>query len=209
MHGEFGIRLEEVAGYVRDLGDTVVEQNVESIFTVDVNGDEYPLTGHRCQTNGHRYIIVGHPEWRFMSCIYVLSVERYAGYLVDEETAEQLASIEDSHDGDVRESAGRYLLKTLDSGEMEALENYIYMFVSGGTNRTSTSVDEEGVFIEYSVENSFFPFEADFGIHRFYEAVQSSITAGERGNRLLGRTLFFESEEENPEDLALTTHFGW
>jgi hypothetical protein len=209
MYQEFEIRLDEVASYIEDLGDKVVERNVEDILTTEVDAEEYSLTGHWCKQDGHQYIIAGHPELRFMSCLYAFSIERYVASLLTDEEAEVLGSIEEDYEEDTLESAGRYILKTLDQEEMRALSNYLYMFVSGGTSRTATHIDEQGVFVRYSVSTLFFPFEESFGIRTFHEGVRSSLTAGRRGHRLLNRTLFIESDEQNPEDLSLTANFGW
>lgn len=215
MNEEFELTLEQMAGYVEEIGDEVIEKNAEDVIEANLQGEDYSLYGHHCQTKHDRmYLVLGHPEWRFMSTMYYHSLLRHTGHLVDEDDAKQLANLENDSEEEItssdemRDLAGRYLLDTLDQGEQDALQNYVYMFVSGGTNKTNVFT-EDGVFEHFSVENSFFPFEDSFTIKDFYDAVQSTVTAGDRGWRLLHRTLFVDNEPDEPEDYTLDLHFNW
>jgi len=92
---------------------------------------------------------------------------------------------------------------------MEALKSYTFLFVSSVENTTLLHSDEEGALNYYTVEDLIFPFEDNFGIEKFHEAVQTCVSSGRRGNQLLRRTLFIDIDEDNPKESQLELNFGW
>jgi hypothetical protein len=208
---EFEAALETTAEYVRGIGDEISDKSVENVLSATERGEEYSLTGHRCiGDDDSLYIVAGHPELRHLYVVFALSVKQNVGSQLDDELVAAL--IEDEDDLDETEKmtkAGEILLERLPQEETEALKTYTFMFLTSSPSTGAIHTNEEGTFEYYSVENLIFPYEEEFGIKDFNDAVQSTVTNGRRGSRLLGRTIFVDRDEENLSNTELQLHFGW
>ena len=208
---EFEDALEATAEYVRGIGDEISDESVENVLSVTERGENYSLTGHRCVgDNNSIYIVAGHPELRHFYVVYLLSVKQNVGNQLDDELIAALIEDEDDLDNAERVTkAGKVLLERLPQEETEALKTYTFLFLTSSPNTSIIHTSEEGTFEYYSVENLIFPYEEDFGLREFNEAVQRTVTNGRRGSRLLGRTIFVDRDEENLSNTGLQLHFGW
>jgi len=211
----FETALDETASYVRGIGDEVIERDVEGIIEGSVRGEHYSLTGHRCKGDGQStYLVAGHPEFRFFSVAYFFSLEKYVGSQLPDELADNIVSqITDDPDqpdpGSKHRIAGRELLDRVDEGEMAALESYMFMFISGGTNTTVIQTTDNGTISGFVVSTDFFPFEESFSIREFSDTVKRSVTGGRRGNKLVERTVFTELDEKEELEAKVRLNFGW
>lgn len=212
---KFETALDETASYVMGIGDEIIERNVEGVIEGSVRGEHYSLTGHRCKGDAEStYIVAGHPELQFFSVAYFFSLETYVGAQLPDELADNIVSqvdddLEQTDIDSKHRIAGRELLGRVDEGEMAALESYMFMFISGGTNTTVIQTTANGVVIGFAVSTDFFPFEESFSIRDFSEAVKRSVTGGRRGNKLVERTVFTELDEEEDLEARVRLYFGW
>jgi len=88
---EFDTTLNVLADYVEDIGDQILQENIENILTAEVKGEEYFLTGHRCEGKENSiYIVAGHPDLRYFHVVYALSLGRNIGTRLDEEAIDAL-----------------------------------------------------------------------------------------------------------------------
>lgn len=206
---EFEQTLDQLATYVEDVGDEVQEKNVSGIFSMDFQDSEYSFTGHRCTDGNSIYLVAGHQDHRFVSVLYFLSTLVNIGNQLDEETAKAVVETPPDEEQELKEEAAEVLLNRVDRPEMEALKTYAFMFIAGSSHETNIYPNEEGSFIAFHTANMIFPYEEEFGIREFYNAVTSVLAAGERGNEILSRTIHVEKDEAEPSKSELNISFSW
>jgi len=215
---EFSNTLDLIAEYVQEIGDTIEDEYVEELFAIEIQDEDYWLTGHRCSTEDAVYVVAGHPQLRLMSVAYFFSLQNNVAYQLDKDTTDALleeSGIEvEAEEDDEQEflekiEAAKILLNRIDKEEMSAIENYIYMMISGGDHETQIYNTDSGVITGFNTANLIFPYERSFGIKEFYETVQSTIESGQRGNRLLGRTMIVRKDKEDLTESRIELNFGW
>lgn len=205
----FEAELDLIANYVEDIGHRVHEKTVPNLITGTLNGTEYSYFGHRCEAERGRYLVVAHPEFRYMSVIYLLSVTQNLAEDLDGEIAEALVNKDFEDVQEAREQAAKILLEGVDRRHMDSLKTYIFMFMSGGNQEVMLSTNKSGTLDGFTVETQFFPYEESFNIQEFYEAVRTTVHAGNRGSWLLPRSLVIATDEENPEETELQIDLNW
>jgi len=206
---DFSSKLDQIATYVKDIGDVIEEYDVDDLFTITFNNDEYSVRGHRCDSGDNIYLVFGHPEIRPMAVVYFLSVTQNTGARIETDTAESILDDLPDSDHELKETAAERLLDDVDSAEMDALINYTYMFIAGPTHDTQIYTNDEGSLTGFNVSKMIFPYEDDFGIREFSDSVKTVIGAGERGSRLLSRSIFVSHDQEDPSNTELEINFGW
>jgi hypothetical protein len=211
----FETALDKTADYVEGIGDEVVEENVDSIIEGLVRGEHYSLTGHRCRSNVEStYLVAGHPEFRFFSVTYFFSLNEYVGSQLPNEILDEIIDQvanepEQTGTGSKHRIAGRELLNDVSEQDMAALESYLFMFISGGTNVTHIQTADSGAVTGFVVSTDCFPFEEAFSIRDFSDAVKRTVTGGRRGNKLVERTVFVEPDEKKELEARVKLNFGW
>lgn len=211
----FEAALNQTAEYVEGLGHELIERSVKDILEGNVRGEQYSLTGHRCDgETGEMYIVAGHPELRFFSVLYFFSVERYVGSrlpgeLVDNIIDQTVDDLEQIDPDSMDQIVGRELLERVDEDEMAALKSYLFMFISEGANTTYIQTSDSGSIDTFLISNDFFPYEEEFSIREFSDAVQRTINAGGTGSKLVERTVFTELDEEEEIGATIKLNFGW
>lgn len=204
----FEEQLAVLSRYSRDVGDIVEEEDIPRLLSGVFGEEEFTLTGHRCRRGDQIYGIAGHPELRFISIIYVLNINTNIGLSLDEEEAKQL--VEDYADKDeLWLKAGEVILDNIDRSAMEAFKNYLFMFGSTVGSEVQLNTNDKGSVVGFVASRKIFPYEDNFGIDKFDDAVVSVINAGSRVNRLAARTILVEFDEENPEESSAQLNFGW
>jgi len=205
----FDETLGTLAEYIKDIGDELQEESEPNILDVTIRGQEYSLTGHRCVQGDNRYIVAGHPDLRSVSIVYLLSVQANLAADLDLEIAEAIVDEEYEEEEEMLQDAAERLLNQVPRGQMEAFESYCYQFISGEAHETSFITNEEESFIFFAVSNEIFPYEDSFEISDFYKALKPVVSAGERGSRLIGRTVYLDIDEESPGSTEIELNFNW
>lgn len=205
----FDAALAELANYIVDIGDELQEESAPNILNITVQDKEYSLTGHRCVRGDNRYIVAGHPELRSISIVYILSIQSNLAADLDPEIADVLVDNELEEDEELLQNAAEKLLDEVPREVMRSFESYCYQFISGGSHETSFITNEENSFILFVVSNEIFPYEESFSISEFYDSLRSVISAGERGSRLVGRSVYLDIDEDSPEETSVEFNFDW
>lgn len=205
----FDKTLEKLAEYVEDIGDELHEKSDPNILDITVQGQEYSLTGHRCVRGDNRYIVAGHPELRSVSIVYLLSVQNNLAIDLEPEIARAVVDKEFEDEEELLQEAAEKLLDDVPRHQMRSFESYCYQFISGGTHETSFITNNAESFIAFVVSNDIFPYEDSFGIRDFYDALKPVVSAGERGSRLVGHTVYLDVDEDSPEDAQVELNFNW
>jgi hypothetical protein len=205
----FDKTLEVLASYSEDLGDEVYEKSIPNVLEVTIQDQEYSLTGNRCLREDNRYIIAGHPDLRFVSAVYLLSIKNNLASDLDLDTAEAIAGEDNGDEKETRREAAEKLLDQIPRSDMNSFRSYCYQFISGASHETTFINNDSGSLLLFVVSRDIFPYEDSFGISDFSEAVRSVVSMGERGNRLVGRTLFLDVDEDRPEDSEVKSNFSW
>lgn len=206
---KFDQTLETLAEYVEDVGDDIAERNVPNVLDATIGGTDYSLTGHRCTRGDSRYVVAGHPELRLVTVVYFLSIINNLAADLDNEVAESIVDEEYEDEDELRREAAEILLDRVPREEMDAFRSYCYLFISASTHETSFFSNEDGSLLLFGVGDDIFPYEESFGISDFYDAVRTTVSTGERGNRLVSRSVFIEVDEESPEETEVTLNFNW
>jgi len=205
----FNQTLETLAKYVEDIGDELHEESEPNVLNITVQEKEYSLTGHRCVRGDNRYIVAGHPELRYISIVYLLSIQANLAEDLDPEIARAVVDKEPKDEEELLQEAAKQLLDDIPRQQMRTFESYCYQFISGDSHETSFIRNDSESFIFFAVSNDIFPYEESFEISDFYDAVKPVSAAGERGSRLIGRTVFFDVDEDSPEDTRIEFNFNW
>jgi len=218
---KFEETLDTLEKYVEEIGDELVESNIEDIASGTVHDEEYSLIGHHCEGDKESmYVVAGHPDLRFFTVLYFFSIERYVGtQLPDNQINDILNKDEKSRSNDEtdftdeeryhrQKQVGRLLIERLSDADRAALESYIFMMISSDNNKLFINTRKNSIN-EFTIETRIFPYEERFSISFFYEAVESTVSAGRRGTSLMERTLFVQVDEEDPYNTELELNFGW
>ena len=184
----FESTLNELASYVRDLGDKIRDERVEDLYTTTVGDITYTFTGHRCTDGENVYLVGGNPKLRYASVVYYLPVTESIGSMISDEIARTLAQ-EAVEEERAKEEAAEILLDRVPYRQMESLKEYVYTTVSGENHTTGTIVNEKDSLTAVTTSKLIFPYEESFGIQEFYSAVESTVNAGAKGKMVLGNTL--------------------
>lgn len=206
---EFEDTLDQIARFVEETGDEIEQESIDDLFTMEIRGEDYSFRGHRCTDGELIYLIAGHPDHRFMSILYFLSVTMNTANLLDAEIAQAVVGESSGDERELREEAAEKLLNQIPRSDMEALKSYVYMFVSGGTHETNIYSNEQGSIEGFHTAKMIFPYEDSFNIREFYDSVTSVTGTGERGNRLLSRSIFIDKDDEVPSETELNLNFSW
>jgi len=205
----FDNTLEKLAEYVEDIGHDLNEKLDPNILHITIQDQEYSLTGHRCEYSNNRYIVAGHPELRFSSIVYILSLQSNLAADLEPEIARAIVDEEYEDEEDLLHEAAEKLLDDVSRQQMASFESYCYQFISGGTHETSFITNDAESFVAFAISNDIFPYEGSFGIDKFYDAVKPVVSAGERGSRLVGHTVYIDTDDGSPEDAQVELNFNW
>lgn len=213
----FEVALAELGEYVEAIGHRVVEERREGVLTAESVGEERPLVGHRCESSGgSTYVVAGHPDLRFFVVGYVLSIRHNLADEMDERVAGAVLESRDlpeSGGGDGADApelrAVDVLLAEIPAEEVDAATSYFYLLLSTPAADVDLHFTDEGLFDFYYVHRQVHPYESDFGLQDFYEAVAAVETVGERGSRLVGRTVRLDSTADSPEEYSIDLRFDW
>lgn len=207
----FEVALAELGEYVEAIGHGVVEERREGVLTAESVGEERPLVGHRCESSdGSTYVVAGHPDLRFFVVGYVLSIRHNLADEMDERVAREVLEARDVDEGDAPElRAVDVLLAEIPAEEVDAATSYFYLLLSTPAADVDLHFTDEGLFDFYYVHRQVHPYESDFGLQDFYEAVAAVETVGERGSRLVGRTVRLDSTGDSPEEYSIDLRFDW
>lgn len=207
---EFNLALDEIANYVRDIENKVIEENVEELVVYeDRNEEEYNFSGHRCAHDESVYIVAGHPDFRFMSVVYFASITEYIARGLSEEKATEILEVEPNGDFDILGAAAHELLKNVDDGLMNALNSYLYTMASGSSHITEVKTLNDGTISYIALESKIFPYDSNFNISEFNEKVVSIVGAGEQINKLLPRTIGLSEPDEDSDKFELEINLNW
>lgn len=207
----FEVALAELGEYVEAIGHGVVEERREGVLTAESVGGERALVGHRCESSGgSTYVVAGHPDLRFFVVGYVLSIRHNLADEMDERVAREVLEAKDVEVVDSPElPAIDTLLAEIPTEEVDAATSYFYLLLSTPAANVDFHFTDEGLFDFYYVHRQVHPYESDFGLQDFYEAVAAVETVGERGSRLVGRTVRFDSTADSPEEYSIDLRFEW
>ncbi len=207
----FEVALAELGEYVEAIGHRVVEERREGVLTAESVGEERALVGHRCESSGgSAYVVAGHPDLRFFVVGYVLSIRHNLADEMDERVAREVLEARNVDEGDAPElRAVDVLLAEIPAGEVDAATSYFYLLLSTPAADIDLHFTDEGLFDFYYVHRQVHPYESDFGLQDFYEAVAAVETVGERGSRLVGRTVRLDSTADSPEEYSIDLRFDW
>ncbi|MDB2246534.1 hypothetical protein PM076_17790 [Halorubrum ezzemoulense] len=209
-NAEFERTLELLAEYVEEIGDRVEEKFVEDIIQAQKSGQETSLVGHRCLDDGNRYLVAGHPDHREVNIVYFYSLIEIIETSLEEDTAIEIieksdVEFEDTYQqiNGARQMAAEYLVARVPEDVIAAFENYLYMMVSGGTHHTEIHAGRMGGVGGFVVSSMVFPYEREFGISDFYDAVVPVVEMGRRGDKIIRQSVHLDIDEENPEQSIL------
>lgn len=206
---EFDSTLDKVAEYVVEIGDEIVSRDVDDLFSMTFQDEEYQYKGHRCSANGDIYLVAGHPDLRHMVVVYFFSVSRTAGNRLDQATVEELVDEDYESEDNMRMAAGEHLLNDISRGDMEAFINYVFMFTSSGDHETFIHRNENDAFTAFHTSKLIFPYDEPFGISNFYDGVQAVMSSGERGSRMVSRAIYVNEDRDDPENTEIEVAFNW
>lgn len=202
--------LDQLAKQVEDTGDEVLETHVPDLIEVTVrNNEDYSMHGHRCRTGQNHYYIAGHPDLRFVAVVYFLSIRDNIAQDLEHEIAEGIVEQEYEDDIDLHLKAADALLEKVPRSDMDTFESYSYQFIAGGPYETTLEKDESGNVVLMAVGREIFPYEPSYGISDLYESVQTVVSVGERGMRLIGRTIYLDVDHESPNNTELKFNYNW
>lgn len=204
--------LDLIENYVTDMGHTVDQDFVDELFAVEVENESVWLTGHRCHKEDQVYVVGGHPDLRFMPVVYFFSLTNDIGQFLNDEVVDNLITESDldvDEDLPPEEEAATYLLSKLDRSEMDSLQNYLQTMITGTTHETQLYTTSSGILEGFNIGKRIFPYERDFGISEFNDAVRTVTEGGARGDRLLRRTININQLEEEPGEVDISLNFNW
>lgn len=206
---EFEATLDQLKEYVEDLDDLITHERAEGIVTYasERDGEEYAFTGHRCMHEDSTYLIAGHPKFRFVSILYYLSIRKFISSSISEELAESIVD-QELEDENLFNEAYEVLLENTPAEEIEAVSTYLYMMVSSGDQDTSVGINDGDPLDIVAISSHTFPYEQSFGISDFYDTKRSVLSAGERMNELISKTIYLNLDESNPEDSKLNFNYS-
>jgi len=205
----FDDTLETLATYVEDVGDELHEAYVSDIATVTIREQDYSLVGHHCGRADNRYIVAGHPDFRFVTIAFFLSVQNNLAADLEPDIAEAIVDEEYDDKQELLNNAAEKLLDQVPEKQMETFKSYCYQFISGSTYETTFVTNEEESLTLFATSHDIFPYEDSFEISDFYRASQTVVSSGERGSRLIGRTVYLDIDESNPEGTSIEFNFNW
>ena len=199
--------LDTLAEYVTDIGDRVTHAYVEGILKATPNEEIGPieLRGHRCISDGEVYYIAAHPELRGVSIAYHLSLtENIANELSHEHAEAILNAVEiDVHESDPRMLASSYLLRDADRSDVQAFRSYFKIAAGGERYSTNLNVSDSGAFEGYGLERMIFPYEDDFSIEEFNDAVTTIVSSGSRTAEIIRRNVNLIVDEDEPANTEI------
>ena len=206
---EFDETLEELADLVLDLGHEIEERSVPNIVDITIRGEEYSLTGHRCAHNDSRYLVAGHQDLRPVTIAYILSITRNLALEMEVDVANSMVEGQFEEEDDLLSAATENLMDQVARNEMATFESYCYQFISDDTHETALFKNDLETVTGFVVSNDIFPYEDSFGISDLYQAVRSVVSSGERGSKLVRRSVFLDIDEESPEESEIEINLGW
>lgn len=191
--------------FVEKIGDNIVESNL-SVLHATINGEEITLTGHICRNDNHFYYVGGHEELDGAIVAFHYSIIQNIAAEIPEEHATGVlgtAGIE-AGENDPRMLAAQYLFQSIDVSQARNLISRLRIEKSEADTQLTISENEGGYPTEFTVERLIFPYEDDFDIREFYDAVISVVETGKKLSEVLKIYLSIHLNEEDPRNTRLT-----
>lgn len=198
--------LTTLAAYTEDLSHIIHNRGNPAILHGKPNEQigEIEYRGHRCGNESEVYFIGLHPELRYGIVVYFLSLQQNVAEWITEEQAEMVldaAGIENS--GNDRMKAASYLIDNSDQDSADAFDSYFRTVAGGGDHYTQVHRTDNGTFQSFAIERRIFPYEDEFSISDFSDAIHSVIGNGQKASALTMSSVSLSFDEENPGESAV------
>jgi len=201
---EFQLALEEVARYVESIDNSIEDENVEELAGYeDEEGVKYTFSGHRCSNEGTLYIVVGHPEFEFFSCIQYLGIKSFIGEALSEEDIDWILGEDLETNQDRREAAVEELFSRMDENEIEKAATNIKMHVSGSGSYSAEVEIHKEAYSFALVERKLFPYRDDFDIKEFYDTVMLVDNVSQKAQEAIYDSIRLYVPESEDEEYSL------
>lgn len=194
--------LSKIAEYVEDIGHVLISEDQSTFFRAKPNEEigSITLRGHHCSNDDdEHYYILAHEELRQAYAVYYLSIQQNLAQLITEEEAQ--AIVEDAElaeEGDEEMIAASLMLENSDIENSQTFESNFTLITSGEGHYINTQQTENGRFRSYAIEARMYPYEDDFSIADFDEAVTAVIGVGQKSAVAVGQNLRYVYDEEVP-----------
>lgn len=193
--------LDQLAEYVQQLGDEVVEREIE-VLTAEFGGEEITLTGHICVDDDLAYYIGAHPNLSGVFITFSYSLIDSIAVEIPEEHAIGVLNSADLtvEDGDPRPVAAQYLYQSNNAARAQDLARRLRIEKGEVETKLSIALNNYGYPESYNVEIMIFPYEEGFSIKEFYDAVTSVMETGRKMSEVVNAHISLSISEEDPRN---------
>lgn len=213
---EFQAVIDELATFARDVGSTVIVESEDPIIEYeDESSETYDFAGHVFEEDDHRYVVAGHPDFKFLGIVSFVHIHNHISSNLDDEYLDAVAEMiqdEAGEDGVGHGEAAAFLLRKMPDDDQDALESYIYHMISGPEHKTDIEYiddDNSSGLRTITTEGRIYPYENDFSIRHFHESKQSVLSASTSASRLVARSFSVNGSSDNPSEIQLEPRFSW
>lgn len=183
---EFETAFERIEDIIVRLGDSIEERHRDTV-AVDNEQVEYRIIFANEDTYDCTYIVTSREDRELFSLVYEFDLIGVLADTIETEEGKELFEVDDFTSLDARDAA-RKVMNRVSDDDLNRLKFQLYNHLLNPRTFAEVKETDEGGIHGFVVTRHVFPYEEDFSLSTFYDALVAVVSTGEKGTRYLSNS---------------------